>query len=115
MSAGPKGSYGPNDYGYINSCVRKAAQDIAYAINLYCEGHYPHSNARDIPNDHPLCIALTALAEADKQTAEYANLEHDPKLFEIYKPSEQAKNRWNPDYPRKELLPISNKSENINA
>jgi hypothetical protein len=107
----PKGSYGPNDYWYINNHVRRAAQDIVYAINLYCEGHYAHSNARDIPLDHPLCIALNALAETDKQTAMYANLEHEPKLFEIYKPSDQAKNRWNPDYPRKELLPISAKEE----
>lgn len=92
--AGPIGSNGPNDYGYINIRVRQAADLLVRATKLYCEGHYPHSNARELPHKHPLAKALRALAKADKETAFYANTTHDPTLFAPYQPTEAAKHRW---------------------
>ncbi len=91
---GATGSYGPNDNGYINGNVRRAADSIQNAIILWCEGHYPHSNARVIPDDHPLVLALHALAEVDQSTCEFANVPHDPALFTPYKPTEEAQHRW---------------------
>ena len=82
---------GPNDGGYINQCVRGAAKHIQNAIRLYCEGHYAYRNARDIPANHGLVLALNALADIDKHTAEYDNNVHDPSLFIPYKPTEKAK------------------------
>ncbi len=90
-----KGRYEPNDEGFINDHVREAAQSIAKAIHIYCEGHYAHSNARDIPAGHPLVEIMKRLADLDLATAEKANRAHDPKLFKIHKPSAKAKTRWN--------------------
>lgn len=90
----PTGTHGPNDNGYINRCARKAAETIRMATYLWCEGHYPHSNARIIPEDHPLVKALEALAQIDKDTARFANLEHDPSLFLPHRPTEEALIRW---------------------
>lgn len=92
--AGPIGTNGPNDYGYINARVRMAARLLVGATELYCEGHYPHSNARELPHKHPLAKALRALAKVDKETAFYANTTHDPTLFAPYCPTEAAKHRW---------------------
>lgn len=86
--------YGPNDGGYMVDKIRKAAELIVRATDLYCEGHYAHSNARDIPQDHPFVRALEQLALFDKENAQYANHDHDPKLFEPHRPTEEAKNRW---------------------
>ncbi len=90
-----KGRYEPNDEGYINDHVRDAAESIANAIHVYCEGHYAHSNARDIPSDHPLVSIMRILEELDEETAERANRVHDPKCFKIHKPTQKAKTRWN--------------------
>ena len=90
-----KGRYEPNDDGYINDNVRAAAKHIAKAIHIYCEGHYAHSNAKDIPEGHPLVTIMNHLRELDEDTAEMANREYDPKLFKIHKPSKKAKTRWN--------------------
>lgn len=89
-----KGCYGPNDYGYINNSIREAAKNIQSAIYLYCEGHYPHSNAKDIESDHPLVVALENLCKIDIETCQYANKEHDVELFIPYKPPEENKYRW---------------------
>lgn len=35
------GSYGSNDIGFINMRVRKAAEELQAAVDLYCYGHYP--------------------------------------------------------------------------
>lgn len=90
-----KGRYEPNDEGFINDHVRDAAANISKAIHVYCEGHYAHSNAKDIPSDHPLVTIMDQLRELDKETAEHANRIHDPSLFKIHKPTKKAKTRWN--------------------
>ncbi len=90
-----KGRYEPNDEGYINDHVRDAAESVSKAIHVYCEGHYAHSNAKDIPSDHPLVTIMDQLRELDKETAEHANRIHDPSLFKIHKPTRKAKTRWN--------------------
>lgn len=99
--AGPQGgavgSYGPNDHGYMVSAVRTAAQRIHDATYLYSEGHYPHSNARIMPADHPLAVALSELAKFDREFCKYANLAHDPKLFTPHMPTEEAMHRWDHD------------------
>ena len=90
-----KGRFEPNDDGFINDQVRDAAGSIAKAIHVYCEGHYAHSNARDIPADHPLVEVMSLLQELDEDTAERANRAHEPKLFKIHTPTRKAKTRWN--------------------
>jgi len=85
---------GPNDYGYINQHVRKAAAEIKHAMEIWCEGHYAHSNAKSIPWDHPLVKALSALSDVDFDTAGYDNKEHDPSLFARHQPTEAAMHRW---------------------
>jgi hypothetical protein len=94
MPKGPQGNVGPNDNGYINGLVRAAAVTLQAAIEIYCEGHYPHSNARLLPHLHPLATALRALAKTDKETARYANKTHDPVLFVPYEPPEENRHRW---------------------
>ena len=89
------GAYGPNDNGYMVNGVREAAKHLKLVTMIYSEGHYPHSNAREVPEDHPIVVALRLLAEFDKDKCQYANVEHDPKLFAPYKPTEEAKQRWN--------------------
>jgi hypothetical protein len=91
---GIKGSCGPNDNGYINVNIRDAAKSLRGASELWSEGHYPHSNAKVMPDDHPIAKALAALAEVDKATAWFANTTHDPELFKPHVPSEQAQHRW---------------------
>lgn len=90
-----KGRFEPNDEGYINDHVREAAKSIGKAIHVYCDGHYAHSNARDIPKSHALVEIMELLKELDEDTAEKANRVHDPKLFKIFKPTQKAKTRWN--------------------
>lgn len=90
-----KGRYQPNDEGFINDHVRAAAEHIRKAIHVYCEGHYAHSNAKDIPSDHELVEVLKRLEQLDKDTAEHANRTHDSKLFKVHKPTQKAKTRWN--------------------
>lgn len=90
-----KGRYERNDEGFINDHVREAATSISKAIHLYCEGHYAHSNAKDIPNNHSLVKIMNLLKELDENTAEHANRTHEPKLFIIHKPTPEAKTRWN--------------------
>lgn len=90
-----KGRYEPNDDGFINDHVREAAKSIGKAIHIYCEGHYAHSNARDIPQTHRLVAIMGLLKDLDEQTAEKANRPHDPKLFKVHQPTKKAKTRWN--------------------
>lgn len=94
MLEGVTGLYGPNDYGYMNLCIRRAAKQIQDAITLYCEGHYAHSNARIIPQSHPLVESLKMLKIADEQTCEYANEKHEEKLFIPYTPPLENQTRW---------------------
>lgn len=91
---GPPGTFGPNDSGYINELVRRAAELLKQATEVYCQGHYPHSNARDIPAGHGLVRALAALAVVDSDTACFANRTPEPALFEPCRPSEADKHRW---------------------
>lgn len=90
-----KGRFEPNDDGFINDHVRDAAVSISKAIHVYCEGHYAHSNAKDIPEEHHLVTIINRLKELDEQTAEFGNRVHDPSLFKIHQPSKKAKTRWN--------------------
>ena len=90
-----KGRYELNDEGFINDHVREAATSISKAIHVYCEGHYAHSNAKDIPNNHSLAKIMNLLKELDENTAEHANRVHAPKLFKTHKPTSKAKTRWN--------------------
>ena len=91
---GAPGMYGPNDLGYINLGLRLCAHQLVSLTRLYSEGHYAHSNAKLIPQDHPLVVALKALEQLDKETAPYANKPHEPTLFEPYKPSIENQTRW---------------------
>ena len=91
---GVKGTYGPNDNAYIDNCVRRAAKQLVDASVIYSDGHYAHSNARELPEQHPLRLALNVLADHDKDICEFANAEHDPVLFAPYAPSEEDKHRW---------------------
>lgn len=99
LTHGPIGTYGPNDSAYINKLIREAAQLLVNATYIFCEGHYPHSNARDIPANHPLCLALAALAEVDQETARFANELPWSPLFAPHRPTDDAKNRWNKPAP----------------
>lgn len=90
-----KGRYEPNDEGFINDHVREASSSIAKAIHVYCEGHYAHSNAKNIPSSHALVEIMNLLKKLDKDTAEHANRNHDPKRFKVHKPTSKAKTRWN--------------------
>jgi len=90
----PRSYYLPNDGGHIHKLIREAAQLLQNATYLYCEGHYAHSNARDIPAGHPLCRALAALQDLDKETSRHANTMHWPPLFAPHQPTDAAKNRW---------------------
>jgi hypothetical protein len=94
VKEGVIGSYGPNDTGYMVGCVREAAKRLYRATDLYCEGHYAHSNARQIPDDHPIVRAMKCLEEFDKEFAHYANQKHDPDLFRPHQPTEKAMKRW---------------------
>jgi hypothetical protein len=100
---GIAGTFGPNDDGYINQLVRLAAANLRKASDLWSEGHYAHSNARVMPQDHPLARALAALAEVDRDTASHANTVHDPALFIPHLPSEAAQHRW--EFPPRPLCP----------
>lgn len=90
-----KGRFEPNDEGFINDQVREAAKAVGKAIRIYCEGHYAHSNARDIPSSHALVEIMERLRDLDAETAEKANRTHEPKLFKVHKPTAKAKTRWN--------------------
>ncbi len=91
---GPIGSYGPNDLGYLNTAIRRAADILVQASELWSEGHYPHSNAKVMPEWHPIARALDELRKTDLETAQYANIKHDPKLFAPYVPSIKNQTRW---------------------
>jgi len=91
---GTFGSYGPNDRGYLCIGIRNAAQQLVMCSSLWSEGHYAHSNARVMPKDHPIAVALSELAKLDKEVAVYNNTTHDPKLFEPYVPSLKNQARW---------------------
>uniref|UniRef100_A0A6M3IFZ7 Uncharacterized protein n=1 Tax=viral metagenome TaxID=1070528 RepID=A0A6M3IFZ7_9ZZZZ len=88
------GTYGPNDNGYLCCGIRKAAAQLVSCSELWSEGHYPHSNARIMPEDHPIAVALAALANLDCQIAAYNNVSHDPRLFSPYMPSYASQHRW---------------------
>lgn len=89
-----EGGFGPNDRGYLCFTIRSAAKTLVEASELWSEGHYPHSNARVMPWDNQIAIALSALSDLDSNIAVYANLAHDPRLFLPYVPSIEAQTRW---------------------
>ncbi len=78
-SLGVEGSYGPNDSGYINSIVRDVAKGLRSASELWSFGY--GYKCEQMPDSHPIARALAALAEADRETARFANREPDPSLF----------------------------------
>jgi hypothetical protein len=83
---GVTGSFGPNDDAYANSHVRKAAEHIQQAMMHYCLGYMPVEYAhRKLPSNHPLVVALKALAEFDKETAMFANTVPEKTLFTPFK------------------------------
>lgn len=90
-----KGRYQPNDEGFINDHAREATSHIKKAIHVFCEGHYAHSNAKDIPEDHELVQILKLLETLDRDTAEHANRTHVAKDYKVHKPTKAAKTRWN--------------------
>ena len=89
-----KGSYGHNDGGYILQRVVACAREIKQAQELYSQGHYAHSNARVIPQGHPLRLVMEQLMELDKQYAVYANTAPDEELFSTYEPPVADTMRW---------------------
>ena len=95
---GVTGSYGPNDNGYLCVGIRSAAKILKSCSELWSEGHYPHSNAKVMPENHPLAIALKELSKIDVEICEFANKTHDPELFKIYIPSLENQTRWNNDW-----------------
>lgn len=81
-----KGLCGPNSYGYASAHIRVAAKNLKEAISLVTFGYLPAKMCKLLPESHPMLVALQQLAQADKETCEYANEAHDPKLFEPYDP-----------------------------
>lgn len=88
---------GPCDQTYILANLRQAASHIYEAMLLYSEGHYPHSNARPILENHPLAIALKALEVEDKELCRRTGNLHEPILFQTYQPTHEAMHRWDND------------------
>jgi len=74
--------------------IRNVAQSLVKLTVLWSEGHYPHSNAKVMPVDHPLARSLQALAQLDKDICVYANVAHSPELFAPYVPSIENQTRW---------------------
>lgn len=91
---GQSGHYGPNDYGYIHTIIVECAKNIKRAQELYSQGHYAHSNAKIISNDHPLRKVMEQLAEIDKEYAQFANTKPDTGLFSTYEPPIEDTTRW---------------------
>lgn len=86
--------HGPNDYGFLHNQILKCSEYLKEAQILYSEGHYPHSNAKVIPQDHPLRIAMKELEKLDWMYARFANREPNPKFFSTYEPSLENQTRW---------------------
>lgn len=93
-SLGPKAVFGPNDGGYIWSFALESAKALKEAQKIYSLGHYPHSNARVIPIDHPLRKAMVILSEIDKEFAHFANRKPGGEEFKTFEPTEEQKKRW---------------------
>ena len=87
-------SFGPNDGGYIHRSIVNCAKELKKAQKLYSQGHYSHSNAKIIPQEHPFRIIMVQLAELDKQYAMYANTTPDEELFSTYEPPIEDTKRW---------------------
>lgn len=68
---------------HVNNLVRSAAQLLQRATYLFYEGHA----ACGIAPEHPLCRALAALEEVDRETARFANELPWPPLFAPFQPS----------------------------
>ena len=64
--------YRPN-YVYVIKQVGEAADALELAGDMLFRAYQ-----RGVPVDHPLLVALRALAEVDKEAARRANLMHDP-------------------------------------
>lgn len=73
--------YRPN-YVYVIKQVREAADALELAGDVLFRGYQ-----RGVPVDHPLLVALRALAEVDKEAARRANLMHDPDRFDCKAPA----------------------------
>lgn len=91
---GVRGFCGPNDGGYIHDAITKAATHLKAAMELYSQGHYPHSNAKVIPQDHPFRDIMNRLAELDNEYARFANKEPNPEFFSVYEPPYEDTIRW---------------------
>jgi hypothetical protein len=91
---GVQGSYGINDGGYIHARVCSCAKELKKAQEIFSQGHYAHSNAKVISENHPLRIAMEQLSILDKHYAEFANKLADEDLFSTYEPLEEDVTRW---------------------
>ena len=89
-----RGTYGPNDGGYIHEQLVKACIALKRAQELYSQGHYPHSDAKNIPENHALRAAMEQLTLLDQEYAEYANKQPDEHLFNTYEPPYEDTVRW---------------------
>jgi len=94
LNSGVTGSFGPNDNGYIHRHLVKAAKEIRMVQELYSQGHYAHSNAKIIPQDHPLRLVMEQLAKLDKEYAIYDNSIPNEDLFSTYEPPIEDTTRW---------------------
>ena len=92
---GTRGIFGPNDGGYIHNIIINSAKEIKKIQEIYSQGHYSHSNAKIIPQDHPLRIIMEQLSNLDKQYAMYANKKPNLDLFSTYEPTIEDTKRWN--------------------
>jgi len=86
-------NYGPNDTWYIKTEICFATDALRRAMILWSEGHYPHFNARIIPDTHPLVKALAELREYDREVSELSGREHNPADFLPYVPPLENQHR----------------------
>lgn len=91
---GVTGSFGPNDGGYIHDRIVNCASELRKAQELYSQGHYVHSNAKIIPEGHPLRIAMAQLSKLDEMYAMYANKKPNEAQFTTYEPPFEDTIRW---------------------
>lgn len=70
---------GPNDGAYKAMSLEEAAKHLRDAINF----HVGYSHSQCVTLEHPLVMAMKALAEEHRQCVFSANRGHDPMLFQV--------------------------------
>lgn len=73
------GVCGPNDRAYKAIALEKAAANLRTAIGF----HVGYSHSSHVTKDHPLVLAMKALAEEHRECVSGDNRGHDPALFEV--------------------------------